>query len=594
MSLYASPASLNADAYKSGHIYQYPEGTEFLFFNMTPRSDKYLNTPLAKDGIIPWGIKRFCEDYLRDHWNETFFNQPKDKVVDMTLRVMNGVLGEGAIGREHWEALHDLGYLPIAVDAVPEGTLLPIKVPMLAFMPTHKDFAWVAGFLEDAFSNELWKSTTIATVAFHNRRIAEKWAAETCDNNGHIPWQFHDFALRGLSGMNDGALNATGHLTCFKGTDNFAAVYTVDRVYGEGMEVSEIGNSVPATEHSVMTANIAVNIGKIFGKNADTSSDFQRYDGEQETFRHLLVDTYPTGILSLVSDSYNYWLTIGTLAAELKEVIMARDGKLVFRPDSGNPFHVVCGYKAIDFENARAWVVKRMSGNPKYFGELTYEQAKTCKEMKNLPGLHLLRREGGYEMIVDSENMVGAHTLNLDTMEEKWMTAEEINGSLRTLWNTFGGTTNQKGFKLLDEHVGLIYGDSITMDLADRIFGRMAEMGFASSNIVFGVGSFTYQYNTRDTLGFAVKATDLETADQEIFLSKEPITDMGLKKSAKGCVMPVREANGQIVAVDQLTKDRYIDLISSGEGLFEPFFYNGQCMNTDNLRTIRQRIDSVV
>lgn len=593
MSLYASPASLNADAYKSGHINQYPEGTEFLFFNMTARSDKYLNTPLAKDGIIVWGIKRFCEDYLRDHWNETFFNRPKKEVVDLTLQIMNGVLGAGAIGREHWEALHDLGYLPIAVDAVPEGTLLPIKVPMLAFMPTIPGFAWVAGYLEDAFSNELWKATTIATVAFHNRRIAEEWSAKTCDNNGHIPWQFHDFALRGLSGMNDGALNATGHLTCFKGTDNFAAVYTAHRVYGEGMEVSEIGNSVPATEHSVMTANIAVNIGKMFGKNADTNDSFQRYDAEKETFRSLMVDTYPTGILSLVADSYNYWLTIGHLAAQLKPVIMARDGKLVFRPDSGNPFYVVCGYKAIEFENAKAWVLKRMQGNPTLFGELTFTQAKTCKEMKHLPCLDLLRREGGYEMIVDRETFDGAETLNLETLQQMWMTTEEINGSIRTLWNTFGGTINQKGFKLLDEHVGLIYGDSITMELAGRIFLRMAEMGFASSNIVFGVGSFAYQYNTRDTLGFAVKATDLCTADQEIFLSKEPITDMGLKKSAKGCVLPVYE-NGQIVALDQLTYGQYESKVAMGETLFEPFFTNGRCVNTDNLKTIRQRIDSVV
>lgn len=591
MTLYGSPASLNADAYKSGHIYQYPKGTEFLAFNMTPRSDKYLNTPNFKDGVIVWGIKRFCQDYLRDHWNETFFNQPKDKVVDMTLRIMNGVLGEGAIGREHWEALHDLGYLPIAVDAVPEGTLLPIKVPMLTFMPTHPDFAWVAGYLEDAFSNELWKATTIATVAFHNRRIAEKWAKETCDNNFHIPWQFHDFALRGLSGMNDGAFNSTGHLTCFKGTDNFAAVYTLDRVYGEGMEVSEIGNSVPATEHSVMTANIAAQAKLMFGKNY-LDSDFQRYEAEREVFRNLMVDTYPTGILSLVSDSYNYWRTIGTIANDLREVILGRDGKLVFRPDSGNPFYVVCGYKAIEFENARAWIVKRMSGNPKYFGELTYEQAKTCDKMEHLPGLDLLRREGGYELIVDGETFDGAETLNLETMQKVWMSTEEINGSIKTLWNIFGGTTNEKGFKLLDEHVGLIYGDSITMDLADRIFGRLAEMGFASSNIVFGVGSFAYQYNTRDTLGFAVKATDILIGEDEIFLCKEPITDMGLKKSAKGCVLAAHDVDGNIVAVDQLTKERYLEILP--DSAFYTYFMNGVCMNEDNLATIRTRIDSLI
>lgn len=591
MSLYASPAGLNADAYKSGHRTQYPEGTEFLFFNMTARSDKYLNTPLEKDGIIAFGIKRFCEDYLRDHWNNSFFKRPKQEVVDEILTVMNGVLGEGAIGREHWEELHDLGYLPIAVDAVPEGTLLPIKVPMVAFMPTHKRFAWVAGYLEDAFSNELWKATTIATVAFNSRRIAEEWAAKTCDDNGHIPWQFHDFALRGLSGMNDGALNSLGHLTSFKGTDNFSAVYTAKRVYGEGMSVSDIGNSVPATEHSVMTANIAVNIDKIFGKNADLRSDFQRFDGELETFRHFNVDLYPTGILSMVGDSYNYWLTIGTLAAQLKDVIMARDGKLVFRPDSGNPFHVVCGYKAIEFENAKSLIIKRMKADN--WGDLAIETVAETTEMKNLP-YHSWLREDGYELIVDREDFDGADTLNLETLEQRWMPTEEINGSLRTLWDTFGGTKNSKGYKLIDPHVGLIYGDSITMQLADEIFARMDEMGFASSNIVFGVGSYTYQYITRDTLGFAVKATYLTLSDgKEIMLSKEPVTDMGLKKSAKGCVLPVLE-DGKIIAVDELSHDEYLQRLVSGDTLFQTYFTDGVCYCEDNLEIIRKRIDSAV
>lgn len=593
MSLYAVPAALNADGYKSGHIYQYPENTDMLVFNMTARSDKYFNTPLTKDGIIPFGIKRLCQDYLRDHWNDTFFKRPKKEAVDEALLIMNGVLGKGAIKRDHWEALHDLGYLPVIVDAVPEGTLLPIKVPMLCFTPTVKGFAWVAGYLEDVFSNELWKATTIATIAFHYRRIAEKYAAETCDNNGHIPWQMHDFSLRGLSGMNDGAFNNIGHLACFKGTDSFPAVYTAYRVYGEGMEVSDIGNSVPATEHSVMTANIAVKGKEIFDLGyGDT--DGQRYVAERETFHMLMAEKYPTGILSLVSDSYNYFRTIGTIAAELKQTIMERAGKLVFRPDSGNPFHIVCGYKAIHFDAAKKLVLARLQKNPKYFGTLTVEGAEVTleKDAPNLPYLDEVVAKAGYELLVWHEDEGGCDTLNLKTKEQRYMTHEEIRGSLEVLWNIFGGTTNQKGYRLLDEHVGLIYGDSITMELADKIFARMKEMGFASSNIVFGVGSFTYQYITRDTFGFAVKATYLKAGDTTVMLCKEPVTDLGLKKSAKGCVVPVREADGTIVAVDQLTFERYEELVTTGQTLFETYFQNGECYCEDNLEIIRKRIDS--
>lgn len=595
MSRYSTPAALNADAYKSGHIYQYPAGTENLVFNLTARSDKYLNTPLTKDGIIVFGIQRFCEDYLRDHWNETFFNRPKKVAVDEALRIMNGVLGAGTVGREHWEALHDLGYLPIIVDAVPEGTLIPIKVPTLCFMPSNKDFAWVAGYLEDAFSNELWKVITIATIAFHYRRLCEKWAADTCDNNFHVPYQGHDFALRGLSGMNDGAHDSIGHLTSFKGSDDFAAVYTMDRVYGKGAEVSEIGASIPATEHSVMTANIAVQGKKIFGTGwADT--DGQRYVAERETFRHMITKVYPVGLCSLVSDSYNYFRTIGTIAAELKQTIMERVGKLVFRPDSGNPFHVVCGYKAIHFDDAKKLVLARLQKNPKYFGTLTVAGAEATleKDAPNLPYLDEVVAKAGYDLLVWHEDEGGCETMYLPTKEQRYMVHEEIRGSLETLWSIFGGTTNQKGYRLLDEHVGLIYGDSITLELADKIFARMKEMGFASSNIVYGIGSFTYQYITRDTLGFAVKATFARIGNDDLMLCKEPATDMGLKKSAKGCVVPVREKDGTIVAVDQLSFERYEELVTSDQTLFRCYFQDGECYSEDSLKDVRQRIDSQI
>lgn len=590
MSLYAVPAALNADAYKSGHIYQYPEDTKDLFFNLTARSDKYFNTPLAKDGIISFGVQRFCEDYLRDHWNDTFFNRPKKEVVDETLEIMNGVLGEGAIGREHWEALHDLGYLPVILDAVPEGTLLPIKAPMLAFKPTLDGFAWVAGYLEDVVSDEIWKATTIATIAFHYKRICKKWSDLTCDNELHLPWQCHDFSLRGLSGVTDGAFNSVAHLTSFQGTDNFAAVYTAKRVYGRYMTVSEIAGSIPATEHSVMTANIIREAQKEF----DTldATDEQRYVGERLTFKRFLTEVYPTGLLSLVSDSFNYWRTIGRIAAELKQTIMERAGKLVFRPDSGNPFHVVCGYKVIHFDDAKKLVTQHLEGSI----DGSFERAELTEE-KDAPTLPYLQaivgRLGGFELLVWDEDIDGCMTMNLSTSEQRYMTGEEIKGSIQTLWDIFGGTVNSKGYKEIDPHVGIIYGDSITMELANRIFERMAEKGFASSNIVFGVGSFTYQMITRDTFGFAVKATNAKIAEDEIMLCKEPITDMGLKKSAKGCVLPVVDSEtGEIKAIDQLSFESYEDLVVSDGTLFQLFFCDGVCFSTTSLKEIRNKIDS--
>lgn len=596
MSLYATPAALNADCYKSGHIKQYPDNTQFLMFNLTARSDKYFNTPLEKDGIIVFGIRRFCKDYLVDHWNETFFRRNKKEVINEIMAVMNGVLGEGSISRKHWEDLHDLGYLPIIVDAVPEGTLLPVKVPMLSFMPTMKEFAWVAGYLEDAFSNELWKVTTIATIAFHYRRICEQWAAKTCDNNAHVPWQCHDFSLRGLSGMNDGAFNSIGHLTSFKGTDDFSAVYTAGRIYGEDMEYSEIGNSVPATEHSVMTANIQLRV-KEYQKDKvlkDADEDTLRGISELDTFKHLLTNVYPTGIVSIVSDSYNYWRTIGSIANCLKSLITERDGKLVFRPDSGNPLHVICGYKAIHFNDAKKLILERMEKNLEYHGTLNVEGVRLIQERDahTLPHLDDWIMGAGYDMIVWNNELTGCNTLYLPTKEQRFMCYAELIGTLRTLWDIFGGDVNSKGYKTLDSHVGVIYGDSITMELADKILERMAEMGFASSNIVFGLGSYTYQYITRDTFGFAVKATYLETDSEKVLLCKEPVTDMGLKKSAKGCVAPAWGPDGKLFAADGMNRAEYDEMVNSGHTLYECVFYESEVYGKENLAEIRKRIDS--
>ena len=113
------------------------------------------------------------------------------------------------------------------------------------------------------------------------------------------------------------------------------------------------------------------------------------------------------------------------------------------------------------------------------------------------------------------------------------------------MWDIFGGIENSKGFKELDSHIGAIYGDSITLERATQICERLKLKGFASTNVVLGIGSFTYQYNTRDTFGFAMKATygEVDGNGREIY--KDPITDDGTKKSAKG-LMKIELENGRI------------------------------------------------
>lgn len=587
-SLYAVPAGLNADAYKSGHIYQYPSATEYLMFNLTPRSDKWFNSPLAIDGVVAFGIQRFVKDYLIDHWNTTFFERDKKEAIDEILEVMNGVLGKDAIGREHWEALHDLGYLPVEVYAVEEGTVVPMRVPMIVFQNTVSGFHWVAGYLEDAFSAEIWKACTIATIALHYKRICKKWADLTCDNDLHLPYQCHDFAMRGMSGFTDDAFNAVGHLTSFKGTDSFPTVYTAKRIYGQSYPISDIGSSVPATEHSVMCANIAWEGGN------ELIEEESRFKGELQTFRRFLTETYPTGIASVVSDTYNFWRTVSEILPALRKEIMERDGKLVIRPDSGDPVHIVTGYKAIHLECAKKAYYEHLS---KLEASDTMLNAVLNMKLENISyGIAGWLLSEGYEMVVDREDFEVADTVML---KNAYMVGSanvvtrpvaEIDGAIKTLYNIFGGTINSKGFKVLDEHIGLIYGDSITLERANEILKRLYEMGFASSNVVFGVGSYTYQYMTRDTFAFAVKATLASIGGKEIMLAKDPKTDSGVKKSAFGGVVPMWDGD-KLKAVDGYGFQSFADALEHSACALRLVFSDSEQFGYTTLGDIRNNID---
>jgi nicotinamide phosphoribosyltransferase len=486
------------DGYKTGHHQQYPKGTTRVYSNFTPRSNKY--APKGCDSVVSFGqqmvMKQLHEVFQRD-----FFSQPKEIVCGQMKEELSMYLGTD-YDVTHFEKLHDLGYLPIAVKAISEGTMVPIKVPVLTIYNTHPDFYWLTNYLETILSNLLWKPMTSATIARQYRKVLTKWMEKTdAANAWFIDWQGHDFSMRGMDSAEAVISSGLGHLTAFSGTDSLPAIYGARKYYGaEGF----VAGSVPATEHSVMCAG---------GK-----------EDEADTFRRLL-ETYPKGILSVVSDTWDLWKVCTEHVVTLKEEILARDGKLVIRPDSGDPVDILCGTQI--FEDRDHY--------------------------------------NDYEL--DREAIL--------TPEEK--------GVIELLWDVFGGTVNEQGYKVLDPHIGAIYGDSITIDRAEEICSRLAAKGFASTNVVLGIGSFTYQYNTRDTFGFAMKATYVEIngEGQEIF--KDPITDDGTKKSATG-LLCVEEHDGKIGLYDK------VSWATEGTGLLRMIYMNGEFHNETTLADIRNAV----
>ena len=259
---------------------------------------------------------------------------------------------------------------------------------------------------------------------------------------------------------------------------------------------------------------------------------------EYLTVDRLISEVYPEGIVSLVSDSFDFWSVITKVAPALKDKIMARNGKTVFRPDSGDPVKILTGYLAEEIEDV---VFKE----PNADGELEYVTKFRA----------------------------------VDTGE--FITEAEIKGAVKVLWETFGGTITDKGYKLLDSHVGLIYGDSITLERAEQILSRLEAKGFASGNVVFGIGSFTYEYQTRDTFGFAMKATAGKVNGELREIFKDPATDKGTKKSAKG-LLRVEKEGDNFVLYDQQTEEQ------AEGGALEVVFKDGKLGRKQSLADIRR------
>ncbi len=494
------------DGYKIGHKRMLAKDTTRLYGTWIPRSVKYAPRGVSK--IVSFG-QQLVVKWLHDEFQENFFNQPIE-VAERFGKDMSMYLGMD-YDATHFVELHKLGYLPIRVKSLPEGIETNPNVPHMTFINTVDGFAWLTLYLETIISSLSWKPSTSATIALQYRRNVVEWVMKTDPANDFlIPFLCHDFSARGLSPW-DMLSSGLGHASSFLGSDTIICIPGARYFYNEP-EDQVCVYSVNASEHSVSTT-------KIFTV------------GEQQMIADWLVD-FPKGILSIVSDTFDLWKLITEYLPANKEAIMARDGKLVIRPDSGNPVDIICGAQI--FEDAD-------------------------------------------------------HYNDYELSRESILSSEE-KGVIELLWDIFGGTINEKGYKVLDPHIGAIYGDSITLDRQIQIYERLESKGFAATNIVLGVGSFTYQMNTRDTLGFAAKGAwfEVKTVDEvgiETYHSydiyKDPVTDDGTKKSLKGLICVTEEH-------EVLTQCTWVQ---ESQGILQTIYENGQFHNQITLTEIRERLN---
>jgi len=490
------------DGYKIGHKAMLAPGTKFLYGTWIPRSTKY--APKGVKKILSAG-QQLTWRWIHDEFQENFFNQPKS-VANSFSKDMSMYLGLPFDGK-HFEDLHDLGYLPIRVKALPEGIETNPNIPHQTFVNTKAGFAWLTLYLETIVSSLSWKTTTSASTALHYRRQATEWVLKTDPTNAWlIDYLCHDFSARGLYPFSTLA-SGLGHAMSFRGSDSIVVIPGARYYYGVPKGEVCIA-SVNASEHSVSTT-------KIFTV------------GEKQ----MLIDwmnEFKTAILSVVMDTFDITKVAkpgeGGYCFDLKDQIMARDGKLVIRPDSGDPVEIICGHGRTELNDQ-----EKKAFYPEFYTK----------------------------------------------------------GLIECLWDIFGGTINEQGYKVLDTHIGAIYGDSITTERQLEIYERLAEKGFATTNIVLGIGSYTYQYNTRDTFGFAAKGAWFENKGVGYNIFKDPISDDGTKKSLKGKIA-VHEIDGEYVVQTECTDEE------ENGGLLQVIYEDGKFYNQITLSEIRGKIDKLV
>jgi nicotinamide phosphoribosyltransferase len=559
------------DGYKLDHRRQYHPQTTQVFSNFTPRKTRRGYT----EKVVFFGLQYYLKEYLIKLWDEKFFKQDKETVINNFKKRILNYTGRD-FDTDYLSDLHDLGYLPLSIYALPEGSVHDINVPCLCIFVedsrfswlVDSGFSWLVNYLESSLSCSIWQACTSATTAYCYRKLLNEYALETVGSTDFVGWQGHDFSFRGMGGHEGAALSGAGHLLSFTGTDTLFAIPFLEEYYNADASKELVGGTVPATEHSVASNMILALTKDYYNNNPHAVGDPSFDDdallyADREYLRHLM-NLYPTGIFSTVSDTFDYWKTITETLPSLKEEILKRDGKVVVRPDSGDPVHIICGYNVVH--------VSVLSSE--FYG----------KGLSNNEIIELAKKRG-YDAIQYGWNIYKT-VENYVNNNPETLTLAEVKGSVQCLWDTFGGTISEQGYKVLDPHIGLIYGDSITFERCSQILERLKQKGFASTNVVFGIGSFTYQYVTRDTDGYAMKATYCELDGEPHPIYKKPKTDSGVKNSAMGLLAVFKDENGNFVLKQNATWEE----VKNCE--FNHVFQNGKLLKDYSLAEIRETLQS--
>ena len=571
---------LLTDFYKLTHILQYRKELRHLTSYLTPRSSRLPNI----DNVVMFGLQMYIKDYVVDNFNKNFFQRNFEYCECEIREVLELGLGydeeliEPTI--HALRSLHNLGYLPVEINAVPEGTLVPMGVPCIEIKSTCPNYFWVGQALEASLSAAIWQPMVSATIAREYRKIARDAKNATVEPTIDERTFMCDFSMRGQESNESAVKASVAWLTSMWNSSTVAARKCIKDTYTNYSTRDKMTNGIirglTSTEHSVMTSHACLDGGD-----------------EYHTFKYLF-NLYKNVSFAAVCDSYDFWNVLtNILPNNFKDVIDERGKRGLFigvRHDSAEPVDALCGIPVV---------------NEKYYKKVVFWTGWDDDFTKKY---YVLPSNGDEPFIASWDE-----TLSKWVTETRERTYEE-KGMVETMYEIFGGSVNSKGYKVLNPGIKAVYGDSITISRAKEIYKRLEAKGFAANNVSLGVGSFSFQALetedgkllpfTRDTFSIAIKCThskyvtrewydsgyegdimhsNVEEAERHVF--KDPKGFSG-KKSQKGLCRVFFNEDGVLTYEDELYE---ADLVGKNSA-FVPYFKNGQ-MTKYSFESIRETID---
>ena len=576
---------LKTDFYKVTHMQQYNTGITHFTSYLTPRGSRFKNI----DKMVVFGIANFVNEILYKDFNENFFGKHWLDIYEDLIEVLHDGLHYSLPTIKETELkikkLYNLGYLPIELNGLPEGTLCPMGVPAIEIRSTHPDFAWVAQSIESILSCEFWHPAISATMALEYKKIAKAAYDKTVDDDISHMTAMCDFSMRGQESYASSVASGAAFLTSFYNCSTIESRRYIRENYNDTKP--ERVNGLTSTEHSVMC------------------SDYAICGDERETFRRLLTEVYPDTSFAAVADSYDFWNVVTNILPSLREEIEAHKGFIGIRHDSDEPVHALCGIKSINLN-------KILCGEPEVnnfedFESLVYEIVNDDLHFDEVEEVYFeykfkdITYKGVFDIIpyVESYDHKGREWIAYETTFLREERTPEDKGMVESLYELFGGYTNSKGYKVMNPKLKAVYGDSITIPRAKEIYKRLEEKGFAANNVSLGVGSFSMECLeedgilkpfTRDSFSIAVKATyciyNNNGEEKEIFIYKDPKGCSG-KKSLKGLCRVVEDYK-EIKVVQELNQQQY-DVLKPAS-LFVNYFKDGN-VNKYSFKDIRSRME---